>query len=146
MTNDVLGPWDHPSKHLYTLGKTYVEMLKWVFIWMIYFWEWVNFLALGRSGKEIRVIISSRDPSLVLFPQGCVKSVILRHLRILVLFTNSFQEKSFYEIFHCAACVSRRDYRGAAREGFGLWPQWWVWCRSDQHAILTYSGFPAAAC
>lgn len=140
MTNDVLGPWDHPSKYLYSLGKTYVEMLKWVVIWIIYFWEWVNSLALGRrkSGKEIRVIISSRRPSLVLFPQGCVKSVILRHLRILMLSANSFQGKSIYEIFHCVACVSKRDYREGAREGFGHWPKWCVWSRSDQHAILTY--------
>lgn len=28
-------------------------------------------------------------------------------------------EKSIYEIFHCVTCVSKRDYRGGAREGFG---------------------------
>ena len=28
-------------------------------------------------------------------------------------------EKSIYEIFHCVTCVSKGDYRGGAREGFG---------------------------
>ena len=45
----LMDPWDHSSKNQYLLGKTHVEMLKSIFSWMTYFWEWTWLFSCGKD-------------------------------------------------------------------------------------------------